>query len=124
MQYELKSITKYSSCLSYGSTYDYHFIIKELAKEFDRQFECLGENTDIQKYITFSVSVNKEITKTDKDSNDNTEVILYKLKFIESVIFTSTSLSSRVIIFLMDYIAINVHNANLVLPILKLKIIN
>ena len=26
-----------------GSTYDYHFIIKELASEFDGNFECLGE---------------------------------------------------------------------------------
>ena len=25
-----------------GSTYDYHFIIKELACEFDGNFECLG----------------------------------------------------------------------------------
>ena len=33
-----------------GSTYDYHFIIKELVKEFEGNFECLGENTD--KYIT------------------------------------------------------------------------
>ena len=24
-----------------GSTYDYHFIIKELAKECEGQFECL-----------------------------------------------------------------------------------
>ena len=36
-----------------GSTYDYHFITKELAKEFEGQFECLGEN--IEKYITFPV---------------------------------------------------------------------
>ena len=28
-----------------GSTYDYHFIIKELAKEFEGEFECLRENT-------------------------------------------------------------------------------
>ena len=28
-----------------GSTYDYHFIIKKLAEEFEGQFECLGENT-------------------------------------------------------------------------------
>ena len=27
-----------------GSTYDYYFTIKELAEEFDGQFECLGEN--------------------------------------------------------------------------------
>ena len=29
-----------------GSTYDYHFIIKELVKKFDGNFECLGENTE------------------------------------------------------------------------------
>ena len=29
-----------------GSTYDYHFIINELVKEFDGNFECLGENTE------------------------------------------------------------------------------
>ena len=33
-----------------GSTYDYQFIIKELAEEFEGEFECLGENTE--KYIT------------------------------------------------------------------------
>ena len=33
-----------------GSTYDYHFIIRQLAKEFEGNFECLGENTE--KYIT------------------------------------------------------------------------
>ena len=34
-----------------GSTYDYHFVIKELSEELDGEFECLGEN--IKKYITF-----------------------------------------------------------------------
>ena len=29
-----------------GSTYDYHFIINELVKEFKGNFECLGENTE------------------------------------------------------------------------------
>ena len=29
-----------------GSTYDYHFIIKELVKEFDGNFEYLDENTE------------------------------------------------------------------------------
>ena len=32
-----------------GSTYDYHFIIKELTEEFGGEFECLGENTE--KYL-------------------------------------------------------------------------
>ena len=44
-----------------GSTYDYHFIIKELVKEFDGNFECLGENTGI--CITFSVPIKKKIEK-------------------------------------------------------------
>ena len=38
-----------------ASTYDYHLIIKELAKEFEGSFECLGENTE--KYITFLVPI-------------------------------------------------------------------
>ena len=42
-----------------GSTYDYHFIIKELVKEFNGNFECLGENTE--KYITFSVPKRKKL---------------------------------------------------------------
>ena len=28
-----------------GSNYDYHFIIKESANEFQGKFECVGENT-------------------------------------------------------------------------------
>ena len=34
-----------------SSAYDYHFIIKEQAEEFESEFECLGENTE--KYMTF-----------------------------------------------------------------------
>ena len=41
-----------------GSTYDYHFIIKQLAKEFKGNFDCLGENTE--KYITFSAPIYKK----------------------------------------------------------------
>ena len=49
------------------STYDYHFIIKELVKEFEGNFECFGENTE--KYITFSVPIKKKIEK--KRSRNN-----------------------------------------------------
>ena len=59
-----------------SSTYDYHFIIKELAEEFEGKFECLGENTE--KYITFSVPIKKKITKIDKDGNDKIVNISYK----------------------------------------------
>ena len=40
-----------------GSSYDYHFIIKELVKELKKQFTCLGENT--KKYINFTVPIEK-----------------------------------------------------------------
>ena len=43
-----------------GSNYDY-FIFKELAKEFEGQFKCLGENTG--KYKTFSIPIEKEVDK-------------------------------------------------------------
>ena len=48
-----------------GSKYDYHFIINELAEEFKKQFTFLGENTE--KYITFTVPIEKEVTRIDKN---------------------------------------------------------
>ena len=53
-----------------GSTYDYDFIIKQLAEEFEGQFDCIGENTE--KYITFSVPIKKEL--------DNGKTITHKLR--------------------------------------------
>ena len=79
-----------------GSTYDYHFIIKELVKEFEGKFECLGENTE--KYITFSVPLKNKI------ENKNIE-ITYKIKFIDSYRFMSSSLSKRV-----DNLSEDIHN--------------
>ena len=61
-----------------GSTYDYYFIIKELVKEFEGNFDCLGENT--KKYIIFSVPLKKKI------ENKNIEII-YEIKFIDSFRF-------------------------------------
>ena len=68
-----------------SSTYDYVFIIKELVKEFEGNFDCLGEN--IEEYITFSVPLKKKI------ENKNLE-ITYKTKFIDSFRFMSSSLSN------------------------------
>ena len=76
------------------SKYDYHFIIKNLAEGFEGDFECLAENTE--KYTTFSVPIKKEITKRDKDGNDKVMKISYKIKFIDSFKFMSSSLSSLV----------------------------
>ena len=65
-----------------GFSYDYNFIIKELTGEFNGQFE--RENTE--KYITFSVPMQKE--------NENGKTVAYKIKFIYSVRFMASSLLS------------------------------
>ena len=79
-----------------GSIYDYHFIIKELVKEFEGNFECLGENTE--KYITFSVPKKKNIENKDLE-------ITYKIKFIDSYRFMSSLLSN-----LVDNLSEGIHN--------------
>ena len=50
----MQNIKKISLVFHNGS-YDYHFIINELAKEFEGKCECFGENTE--KYITLSVPI-------------------------------------------------------------------
>ena len=77
-----------------GSNYDYHFIIKELADEFEVQFEGLGENTE--KYKPFLVSIEKEITNVDKEGNESVVTISHKIKFIDSARFMATLLSNLV----------------------------
>ena len=79
-----------------GSTYDYHFIINELVKEFKGNFECLGEITEI--CITFSVPIKKKIENKDLE-------ITYKIKFIDSYRFMSSSLSK-----LVDNLSEVIHN--------------
>ena len=71
--------TKFRQFFVTGSNYDYHFIIQELANKFEGQFECLGENT--AKYKTFSVLIEKEIRKVDKDGNEDIITISYKIPF-------------------------------------------
>ena len=60
-----------------GSIYDYHFTTKQLAKEFDGQFECVGENILPFQY---------QLVKNDKSITCNP-------KFIDGFKFMNTSLS-------------------------------
>ena len=69
-----------------GSTYGYHFLIKELAEESKGEFECLGENAE--KYISFSAPIKKE--------HDNDKTISYKLKFIDTCRFSLSKFSDIV----------------------------
>ena len=59
-------------------------------------FECLGENTE--KYITFSVPIKTKIENKDIE-------ISYKIKFIDSYRFMSSSLSK-----LFDNLSEGIHN--------------
>ena len=69
-----------------GSNYDYHFIIKGLAKEFQGEFNCLGESTE--KY--------KKVKRIDKNGEEITKTISYKLLFIDNARFMASSLSDLV----------------------------
>ena len=104
------------------STYDRHLITKELAEEFEGPSECLGKNTE--KYITFSVPIKKEFTKTDKDGSDKIMKISYKITFIGSYRFMSSSLSNLLIIYLKDFIVKSVQIVNLILIMCLSKMIN
>ena len=78
-----------------GSSYDYHFIVKYLAREFCGYFECLGENTE--KYITFSVPVKKVINnENENDKESKPKKIKYRIKFIDSYRSMPDSLSNLV----------------------------
>ena len=82
-----------------GSTYDYHFIIKQLAREFKYYLECLGENTE--KYITFSVPIKKVLDNDNDNDKKNgkgkkAKTITYRLRFIDSCRFMHDSLSNLV----------------------------
>ena len=54
-------------------------VVKELAKEFEGQFECLGKNTE-----KISIPIEKEIKNIDKDG------------FIDSARFMAKSVSNLV----------------------------
>ena len=79
-------IPKEISIIIYNASYDNHFIINQLAEEFEGERNCIGEN--MEKYITFSVPIKKGC--------DDGKTITRKLRFIDSSRFMSTSLSELV----------------------------
>ena len=85
-----------------GSNYDYHFIIKELAEEFKKQFTCSRENTD--KYINVTVPVEKEVIRIDENGEEITKNISYILELIDSARFMASSLSN-----LVNYLSGGIH---------------
>ena len=49
-------------------------LIQQLAEELEGQFTCLGENSE--KYFTFTVPIEKENTRIDKNGKDFTKQYL------------------------------------------------
>ena len=74
--------------------------------------ECLGENPE--RYVTFSVPIQKELA--------NGKTVTYKIKFVDSVRFILSPLSSLANNFLKDFIKINVKIASLLLSMWQLKV--
>ena len=92
--YVIYTIVDLKKCFHDGSNYDYHLIIKVLAEEFEKQIPCFGENTE--KYLTFTVPIEKEVTRIDKNGEEITKNISYILQFIDSARFMVSSLSNLV----------------------------
>ena len=69
-------------------------IIKELAEEFEKQLTGLAEDTE--KYTIFSVLIEKEVTRIDKNGSKITKNISYILQFVDRARFMASSLSNLV----------------------------
>ena len=89
--YNLKyKVPKEIPIIIHNASYDTHFMLNQLAIEFKGELNCIGDN--MEKYITFSAPIKKEVI----NNNGDKKVITYKLKFIDSFRFMSTSLSELI----------------------------
>ena len=87
-------------------------ISKELSKEFEGQFDRLGEN--MEKYITFSIPIKKVI--------ENGKTVTRKIKFTDSFKFMSSSLSNLVDNLTEGLSNINQKIVNRVLKMYQIKL--
>ena len=79
-------LKKISIAFHNGSNYDYHVMAKELAEEFEKQFNCLRE-----KKIAFTVPIEKEVRRTNKNGEWITKNVSYILQLIDSARFMANS---------------------------------
>ena len=77
----------------HNASYGTHFILNQLAIECKGELTCIGDN--MEKYITFSVPIKKEVNNYDGNYSKK-KTVTYKLKFIDSFRFMPDSLSNLV----------------------------
>ena len=82
-------VLKEIQIIIHNASYDTHFMLNQLAIEFKGELNYIGDN--MEKYITFSVPIKKEVNDGKKK-----KTVTYKLKFIDSFRFMPTSLSELV----------------------------
>ena len=70
----------------HNASYNTHFIFNQLVEEFNGELKSIGQN--MEKYITFAVPIKKK--------RDDSKTITYKVRFIDSFRFMTTSLSELV----------------------------
>ena len=68
MQFKIAVPKKIPIIIHNHSTYEDHFIIKQLPEEFEGKFKCLGENAE--KYITYSLPIKQEVANDDYADDD------------------------------------------------------
>ena len=90
-----------------GSNFDYHFIIKKLAEEFEKQFSCFGESTE--KYINFTVPIEKEVTRIDKNGGRIKKVYLTYYNLLIVLDLWQAHYQILSIIFLKEFVKFNVN---------------
>ena len=59
------SVQKEILIIAHNASYDTHFMLNQLAIEFKGELNCIGDN--MEKYITFSVPIKKEVINNNGD---------------------------------------------------------
>ena len=63
-----------------------------MPEKFNKQFICSRKNTE--KYVIFTVPIEKEDTRIDKNKEKTPKTLSYILQIIDSARFTASSLSN------------------------------
>ena len=83
-----------------------------MAEESKKQCTCLVENSE--KYITFTVPIEQEITRIDKNGEEITKNMSYMLQFNYSARLLQVLYQILLIIFLREFIKLDVNTAMLI----------